>query len=132
MRRRALGGTALACWVCWALVQQELGRWGVRRWGAQGERGREALAGARALAERSGQAAARAAGAGMGARGAGGERAERAAWAREARGVGVPVRAGWACWLVSWAKLVHSAPGSVLTQFFLDPIRLGIFFRVTK
>ena len=31
-------------------------------------------------------------------------------------------RAGW----VSWAKLVHCAPGSVLTQF-LDPVRLGIF-----
>ena len=34
-----------------------------------------------------------------------------------ARGLGLPVRAGWACWLVSWAKLVHCAPGSVLTQF---------------
>ena len=33
-------------------------------------------------------------------------------------GLGMPVRAGWACWLVSWAKLVHSAPGSVLTRFF--------------
>ena len=34
-----------------------------------------------------------------------------------ARGLGMPVRAGWACWLVSWAKLVHCAPGLVLTQF---------------
>ena len=24
---------------------------------------------------------------------------------------------GVTCWLVSWAKLVHSTPGSVLTQF---------------
>ena len=35
-----------------------------------------------------------------------------------ARGVGVPVRVGWACWLVSYAKLVHCSPGLVLTQFF--------------
>ena len=63
--------------------------------GRQGERARGALAGARARAER------RRAGAGMGARGAGRERAERATWAR---GVGVPVRVGWACWLVSWAS----------------------------
>ena len=47
-----------------------------------------------------GQAAARAAGAaGVDARGAGRERAGRWMWARGARGVGVPVRAGWACWL---------------------------------
>ena len=71
----------------------------------------------------------------MGARGAGRERVERAggaAWARGARGVGArgarrgragrtasaclceqARRAGWSAGLV----LVHSAPGSVLTQF---------------
>ena len=54
------------------------------------------------------QAAARAAGAGVGASGAG-------RGVRTASGLGAPVRAGWACWLVSWAKLVHCAPGSVLT-----------------
>ena len=48
-----------------------------------------------------------------GARGARRGRAGHAAWARGARGVGVPVRAGWSAGLV----LVHSAPGSVLTQF---------------
>ena len=42
--------------------------------------------------------------------------AGRAAWARGARGVGVPVRAaGRAGWLAGLV-LVHSAPGSVLTQ----------------
>ena len=55
----------------------------------------------------------------------------RAAGARRARGLGVPVRAGWACWLVSWAKLVHSAPGSVLTQFF-GPGSTRYFSRATK
>ena len=75
------------------------------------------------LARRAGE---RAPGRGRSARQAGAGRARRTAWARGARGLGVPVRAGWACRLVSWAKLVHSAPGSVLTQF-LDPVRLGIF-----
>ena len=59
------------------------------RWRARG-RGRSA----------GGQAA----GAGKGARGAGRERAERAAWASVARGLGVLVRASWACWLVCWAS----------------------------
>ena len=48
-----------------------------------------------------------------------------------ARGLGVPVHAGWACWLVSWAKLVHCAPGSVLTQF-LDPVRLSTILESLK
>ena len=73
-----------------------------------------------------GQAAARAAGAGVGARGAGRERAERAAWARGARSLGVPVRAGWACWLVSLASF-----GAQYTWLSFDsvfgPVRLGIF-----
>ena len=55
--------------------------------------------------------------------GAGRERAERAAWAR---GVGVPVRAGWACCLVSWASF-----GAQYTWLSFDsvfsPFRLGIF-----
>ena len=42
-----------------------------------------------------------------------GRQAKRArdvgAGGRGGRGLGVPVRAGWACWLVSWAKLVHCA-----------------------
>ena len=69
----------------------------------------------------------------MGARGAGRERAERAvwaggraAWARGARGLGVPVRVGWACWLVSWASF-----GAQCTWLSFDsvfgPVRLGIF-----
>ena len=41
---------------------------------------------------------------------------------RGARGLGLPVRAGWACWLVSWAKLVHCAPGSVLTRYFPESL----------
>ena len=71
-----------------------------------------------------GQAAARKAGAGAG--GAGRERAERAAWASGARGLGVPVRAGWACWLVNWASF-----GAQCTWLSFDsvfgPVRLGIF-----
>ena len=99
--------------------------------GAQG-RGACERAGARARAEAQarrgelstgGQAAAREAGAGVGARGIGRERAERGAWAR---GVGVPVRAGWACWLVSWASF-----GALCTWLSFDsvfgPVRLGIF-----
>ena len=83
-----------------------------RRAGVSGRAGAGGRAG--------GQAAARAAG-------AGGAQAWVQAWALGAglaacaRGVGVPVRAGRACWLVNWAKLVHCAPGSVLTQF-LDPV----------
>ena len=46
----------------------------------------------------------RVAGAGMGVRGAGRDRAELVAWARGAHVLGVPVRVGWACWLVSWAS----------------------------
>ena len=66
-RACVLGVQGARGWACWAL-------------------GRRRSAG--------GQAAARAAGAGKGARGAG---RERAAWARGARSLGVPVRAGWAC-----------------------------------
>ena len=87
--------------------------------GAQGraERRRQragvgGCAGGRRAGARGAQAAAREAGAGVGARGAGRERAERAAWACGARGLGMPVRAGWACWLVSWASFwctVHLA-----------------------
>ena len=73
-----------------------------------------------------GQAATRAAGAGVGARGAERERAKPAAWARGARGLSVPVRAGWASWLVSWASF-----GAQCTWLSFDsvfgPVRLGIF-----
>ena len=69
--------------------QRTPGFWGVTRRGARSA---------------GGQAAAPEAGAGVGSRGAGREHAERAAWAHGARGLGVPVRAGWACWLVSWAS----------------------------
>ena len=74
MRRQALGGTAHACWARAA---------GEREWvwraGRVGERARGR---GRSVG---GQAAEREAGAGVGARGAGRERAERAG------------RAGWAC-----------------------------------
>ena len=80
-------------WACWALGRPAMGRAG--RAGS-----RSAGAGRSA----GGQAAARVAGAGMGARGTGRERAERTAWVCGARCLGVPVRAGWACWLVSWAS----------------------------
>ena len=73
--------------------------------GVQGRaRARLGVLDARAVGAGARRAAARAAGAGMGARGAGRERAECAAWARGARGLGLPMRAGWACWLVSWAS----------------------------
>ena len=71
---------------------------------ASGCAGRAGARSAGAGRSAGGQAAARVAGAGMGARGTGRERAERAAWVRGARCLGVPVRAGWACWLVSWAS----------------------------
>ena len=94
MRRQALGA------VRWAARRLRAGRAGrvrqasVSGRGAQGVLGVQARgrAGARVRADT--QAAARAAGAGMGSRGAGRERAERAAWAHGARGLGVPVRAG--------------------------------------
>ena len=70
-------------------------------------------AGGRCVGARGAQATARSAGAVGACVGARGARHG----ARGACGLGVPVRAGWACWLVSWAKLVHCAPGSVLTQF---------------
>ena len=70
--------------------------------------------GARATGRERAERAAWARGArGVGSRGARRGRAGRAAWARGARGLGVPVHAGWSAGLV----LVHSAPGSVLTQF---------------
>ena len=53
----------------------------------------------------------------MGVRGAGRERAERAAWARGARGLGMPVRTGWACWLVSWASF-----GAQCTRLSFDSV----------
>ena len=55
--------------------------------------------------------------AGVGARGAWRGRGGHAAWACLCAQAG---RAGW----VSWAKLVHSAPGLVLTQF-LEPVLLS-------
>ena len=81
---------------------------------------------------RGAQTAAREAGVGVGARGAGHERVEREAWVRGARGVGArgarrgrAGRTAWACLCAQagragWSAglvLVHSAPGSVLTQF---------------
>ena len=72
--------------------------------GAQGARAR---ADARAAGEQ-GRAESRRAGGSerdRRRRGRAGRRRGRAAWARGAHGVGVPVRAGWACWLVSWASL---------------------------
>ena len=107
-----------ACGRCWACRAHA--RLGVLGAGAAGARalGRQALgrtgqAGARSagghaagLAERwrAGGAGERAAGHDRSARKAGEGRARRTAWARGARGLGVPVRAGWACWLVSWAS----------------------------
>ena len=41
-------------------------------------------------------------------------------------GLGVAWALGGCADWVNWAKLVHCAPGSVLTRF-LDPVRLGIF-----
>ena len=87
--------------------------------GAQGARGVQA----------SGRAGAGAGGR-AGARGAQAGRRQRArqaqAWARGARGLGVPVRSGWACWLVSWASF-----GAQCTWLSFDsvfgPVRLGIF-----
>ena len=82
-----------------------------RRAGAWARADAQARRGARSAG---GQAAAREAGAGVGARGAGRERAERAAWAH------------WACWLVSWASF-----GAQCTWLSFDsvfgPVRLGIF-----
>ena len=108
-----------------------MGRWARRACGKQGavSRARQRAGGRaseRACVLGEQVYARQALGAGVGARGAGRERAELAAGARGERGLGVPVRPGWACWLVSWSKLVHCAPGSVLTQF-LNPVRLGIF-----
>ena len=86
-------------------------------------RRRQARRGARSAG---GQTAACAAGSSVGARGPGRERAEHTAWVRGARGVGVPVRAGWACWLVSWASF-----GAQCTWLSFDsvfgPVQLGIF-----
>ena len=104
--------------------------------GAQGARGVQAsgrvCAGGRAGGRRAGARGAqagrrqRARQAQAWARGAGRERSERAAWVRGARGVGVPVRAGLACWLVSWASF-----GAQCTWLSFDsvfgPVRLGIF-----
>ena len=74
----------------------------------------------------SGRAAGRDAGVGaQGRAGRGSRRVNMAwkhGWRRQGRAGRPAGRAGW----VSWAKLVHCAPGSVLTQF-LDPVRLGIF-----
>ena len=99
-------------WACWALGRA--GRAGKR---SAGGRAAGRAAGAGALGARQ-----QACGHGMDARGArlaqaGARRA--AGWACLCAQHG---RAGW----VSLAKLVHCAPGSVLTQF-LDPVRLGIF-----
>ena len=111
-------------WACWT-HRQALGarlgaqaeHWGAQATGATGARARagvRASAGARARADaqaagaQGAQAAVCAAGAtGVGARGAG-------------RGRACGCRLGVLGW-VSWAKLVHSAPGSVLTQF-LEPV----------
>ena len=76
-------------------------------------------AGGRARGRRAGSAGGQAPTRAAGAAGAG----VAQAWARGARGLGMPVHAGWACWLVSRAKLVHCAPGSVLTQFLIGLTR---------
>ena len=97
-----------------------------RALGACRRAGARARADAQARAERRRAGGSAEAGAGVGARGAGRERVEHAAWARGARGLGVPVRAGWACWLVSWASF-----GAQCTWLSFDsvfgPVRLGIF-----
>ena len=87
----------------WASVRAGSARQADVSWrGVQGERGVQASGrNGRRRTHRRQAWQRRAAGAGMGARGAGREREEHAAWASGARGVGVPVRAGWACWLVS-------------------------------
>ena len=125
----------------WALGWACNRRWGDKRAGASGRAGMSGRAGAggRAGGRRAGARRAQtgrrqcARDAGRGARGtwrvargvgSRGARRGRAAWASGACCLGMPVRAGWACWLVSWAKLVHCAPGSVLTQF-LDQVRLS-------
>ena len=93
-----------------------LGRWAVRA-GVSGRTRRRQVrrgarsAGGRCAGARGAQAAARAAGAG----GAGGAR-DVGAWACLCAQAG---RAGWSAGLV----LVHSAPGSVLTQSLTDSTR---------
>ena len=130
------------------------GRWARRVLGAQGERALGAQGAGRAGAGRWGVSragalqadgragrATRARGArGMSDRRAGAREATRPCWpATWLRGCcdTEPVRAamhglgmawalgGCAGW-VNWAKLVHCAPGSVLTRF-LNPVRLSIF-----
>ena len=120
--RWALGGKALACWACWVRAAGEreracrragalgvqasgrAGRAGEREWGVQAR-----SAGTQGRAERR-RAGGSARGRRRRARGTGRGRAGRAAWACLCTQAG---RAGWSAGLV----LVHSAPGSVLTQF---------------
>ena len=94
---------------------------GARGHGA-GVRGRAQGAAGEACGRQGMDAQGRSAGAGARGRRSGGKaRQERTAGRREAREAhGVGALPGRACArrLVSWAKLVHSAPGSVLTQFF--------------
>ena len=114
---------ARACWACWARAAGERERaWCAGRSGRAGEwargRGRTrrragargAQAGRRQPA-RQAQAWARGA-LGVSVRSAWHGRAGRAAWACLCAQAG---RAGWSAGLV----LVHSAPGSVLTQFLV-------------
>ena len=99
-----------------------LGRGRTRR--RQARRGAR-NAGGQAAAARQAQVLARGA-LGVSVRSARRGRARRAAWARAACGVGMPVRAGWACWLVNWASF-----GAQCTWLSFDsvfgPVRLGIF-----
>ena len=95
------------------LGAQALG-WARGRWA--GRAGAQAGAGRGRSAQ---QALGRAAGVGArsGSNGCSGRTRQAQAWEHGALGVGRAGSAAWACWLVSWAKLVHCAPGSVLTQF---------------
>ena len=96
------------------------GRAGGKRVGARGEQ-----AGRRQRARQAQQAWARG-GLGLGPRGALRGRTGRAAWERAARGGGVPVRTGWACWLgqlgqvgaqCTWLSS-NSVFGTILTQYY--------------
>ena len=119
MGAQAQGEQAHGRWASGASRHTGAGRWGAGRWGdgraghSGAKRAGRAGAsdrGAWQAGTRCRQVVERTAGASMGARGAGRERAGRAAWACLCAQAG---RAGWSAGLV----LVHSAPGSVFDRF---------------
>ena len=109
-------------WAC-VTIQHGLGSWSAQAW-ALGRTGRWARSRrwARAGAGRAGGHAGRATGA-AGAQARGRRYGHGCCDTAPVRTVRAAMRGLGAGW-VSWAKLVHCAPGSVLTQF-LDPVRLS-------